>query len=205
VLAERRLVSDCYAGHASTCSTLARSPPTDWGDDQAQRYLIGLFAGFQMLFRGDPSWAAGDEASPTCQFELRAIYYHSVMKPVGSEQQLDATFAALADATRRAILARLAEGDATVLELSEPFAMSQPAISKHLKVLQRAGLITRTRDAQRRPSRLRAAPLANVNAWLERYRVHWEQSFRRLDALLDDLQTTKAGNGTKKTARRKPR
>jgi DNA-binding transcriptional ArsR family regulator len=127
------------------------------------------------------------------------------MKPVGSEQQLDATFAALADATRRAILARLAEGDATVLELSEPFAMSQPAISKHLKVLQRAGLITRTRDAQRRPSRLRAAPLANVNAWLERYRVHWEQSFMRLDALLDDLQTTKAGNGTKKTARRKPR
>ena len=127
------------------------------------------------------------------------------MKPVGSEQQLNATFAALADATRRAILARLAEGDATVLELSEPFAMSQPAISKHLKVLQRAGLITRTRDAQRRPSRLRAAPLANVNAWLERYRVHWEQSFRRLDAVLDDLQTTKAGNGTKKTARRKPR
>lgn len=127
------------------------------------------------------------------------------MKPLGSEQQLDATFAALADATRRAILARLAEGDATVLELSEPFAMSQPAISKHLKVLQRAGLITRTRDAQRRPSRLRAAPLANVNAWLERYRVHWEQSFTRLDALLDNLQTTKAGNGTKKTARRKPR
>jgi DNA-binding transcriptional ArsR family regulator len=127
------------------------------------------------------------------------------MKPVGSEKQLDATFAALADATRRAILARLAEGEATVLELSEPFAMSQPAISKHLKVLQRAGLITRTRDAQRRPSRLRAAPLANVNAWLERYRVHWEQSFTRLDALLDDLQTAKAGNGTKKTARRKPR
>ncbi len=119
-----------------------------------------------------------------------------------SELQLDATFAALADATRRAILARLAQGDATVLELAAPFAISQPAISKHLKVLERAGLIARERDAQRRPSRLQAAPLASVSEWLERYRVHWEQSFQRLDAVLSDLQTTKAN---KHTRRRKPR
>jgi DNA-binding transcriptional ArsR family regulator len=127
------------------------------------------------------------------------------MKPCGSEAQLDATFAALADATRRAILARLADGDATVLELSQPFAMSQPAISKHLKVLERAGLITRGRDAQRRPSRLSAAPLSRIDAWLERYRAHWEQSFQRLDAVLQDLQSTKVSKPTRKPARRKPR
>jgi DNA-binding transcriptional ArsR family regulator len=127
------------------------------------------------------------------------------MKPVGYEAQLDATFAALADATRRAILARLADGDATVLELSQPFAMSQPAISKHLKVLERAGLITRGRDAQRRPSRLRAAPLAHIDAWLERYRAHWEQSFQRLDAVLHELQTQPVSKPTKKAARKKPR
>jgi DNA-binding transcriptional ArsR family regulator len=127
------------------------------------------------------------------------------MKPSGSEPQLDATFAALADATRRAILARLADGDATVLELSQPFAMSQPAISKHLKVLERAGLITRGRDAQRRPSRLRAAPLAHIDAWLERYRAHWEQSFKRLDAVLHELQTKPISTPTKKPARKKPR
>jgi DNA-binding transcriptional ArsR family regulator len=127
------------------------------------------------------------------------------MKPFGSEAQLDATFAALADATRRAILARLADGDATVLELSQPFAMSQPAISKHLKVLERAGLITRGRDAQRRPSRLSAAPLAHIDAWLERYRAHWEQSFKRLDTVLHELQSTKVSKPTKRAARRKPR
>jgi DNA-binding transcriptional ArsR family regulator len=121
----------------------------------------------------------------------------------GGEAQLDATFAALADVTRRGILARLAEGDATVLELAEPFAMSQPAISKHLKVLERAGLITRARDAQRRPSRLRAAPLANATAWLERYRAHWEQSFQRLDAVLKDLG--RPASASKKPPRRKPR
>lgn len=120
----------------------------------------------------------------------------------GDDAQLDATFAALADVTRRGILARLAKGDATVLELAEPFAMSQPAISKHLKVLERAGLITRTRDAQRRPSRLRAAPLANATAWLERYRAHWEQSFQRLDAVLKDLEPA---SDNKKPPRRKPR
>ncbi len=102
---------------------------------------------------------------------------------------LDATFAALADPTRRAILARLASGEASVMELAEPFAMSQPAISKHLKVLERAGLITRGRDAQRRPCRLEAKPLAEANEWLEGYRQFWEGSFQRLDALLDELKT----------------
>jgi DNA-binding transcriptional ArsR family regulator len=103
---------------------------------------------------------------------------------------LDATFAALADPTRRAILARLAAGDASVTQLAEPFAMSQPAISKHLKVLERAGLISRGRDAQRRPARLEARPLAAAAAWLEGYRQYWEESFQRLDALLDELQAT---------------
>src|SRR6266571_7268250 len=106
-----------------------------------------------------------------------------------SSQDLDATFAALADPTRRAILARLASGDASVMELAEPFAMSQPAISKHLKVLERAGLISRGRDAQRRPRRLDAAPLAEATDWLENYRQFWEGQFQRLDALLDELKT----------------
>jgi DNA-binding transcriptional ArsR family regulator len=104
-------------------------------------------------------------------------------------QRLSATFAALADPTRRAILARLAAGEASVLELARPFAISQPAISKHLKVLERAGLISRGRDAQRRPCRLNAKPLAEADAWLEGYRQIWEANFERLDALLDELQT----------------
>ena len=106
-----------------------------------------------------------------------------------SPDRLDATFAALADPTRRAILARLTSGEASVADLAAPFAMSQPAISKHLKVLERAGLISRGRDAQRRPRRLVAAPLAEANAWLEGYRQFWEHSYQRLDALLDELQT----------------
>jgi DNA-binding transcriptional ArsR family regulator len=111
------------------------------------------------------------------------------MQPLGYEQpNLDATFAALADPTRRAILARLAEGEASVNELAAPFAMSQPAISKHLKVLERAGLISRTQDAQRRPRRLEPAPLAAAGDWLERYRNILESSFERLDLLLADLQ-----------------
>jgi DNA-binding transcriptional ArsR family regulator len=110
------------------------------------------------------------------------------MQPSGY-RQLDATFAALADPTRRAILARLASGEATVNELAEPFSMSQPAISKHLKVLERAGLITRGRDAQRRPRRLEAQPLAEASAWLEPYRQFWERNFKRLDALLNELKT----------------
>lgn len=100
---------------------------------------------------------------------------------------LDATFAALADPTRRAILTRLAAGEATVTELTEPFAMSQPAISKHLKVLERAGLVTRGRDAQRRPVRLEARPLKEATDWLANYREYWEESYQRLDALLGEL------------------
>jgi DNA-binding transcriptional ArsR family regulator len=103
-------------------------------------------------------------------------------------QRLNAIFAALADPTRRAIVARLASGEASVLELARPFAMSQPAISKHLKVLERAGLISRGRDRQRRPRRLEAKRLAEATGWLERYRRIWEANFQRLDALLDDLK-----------------
>ena len=102
--------------------------------------------------------------------------------------RLDATFSALADPTRRAILARLASGEASVNELAEPFAMSQPAISKHLKVLERAGLITRGRDAQRRPCKLEAQPLAAANAWLETYRRYWENNFAQLDDLLEEMK-----------------
>jgi DNA-binding transcriptional ArsR family regulator len=103
-------------------------------------------------------------------------------------QLLDATFAALADPTRRSILAELASGEKTVTQLAEPFAMSQPAISKHLKVLERAGLISRGRDAQRRPCRLEPKPLAAANRWLENYRRFWEGSFERLDVLLVEMQ-----------------
>src|SRR5262245_23502229 len=108
---------------------------------------------------------------------------------------LDATFAALADPTRRAILARLATGDASVLELAAPFAMTQPAISKHLKVLERAGLISRSRSAQRRPCRLEARPLKAATDWLEGYRRFWEGSFERLDELLDELKTQQKKRG----------
>jgi DNA-binding transcriptional ArsR family regulator len=101
---------------------------------------------------------------------------------------LSATFAALADPTRRAILARLAEGEATVTELAAPFEMSLPGISKHLKVLQRAGLIEQGRQAQWRPCRLQPEPLRNVAEWVGQYRRHWEESFERLDAYLRDLQ-----------------
>jgi DNA-binding transcriptional ArsR family regulator len=104
------------------------------------------------------------------------------------DDPLSATFAALADPTRRAILARLARGEATVTELAEPFAVSLPAISKHLKVLERAGLITRGRSAQWRPCRLEAAPLADVAEWVQTYRRFWEGSFDRLDVHLRALQ-----------------
>lgn len=114
------------------------------------------------------------------------------------EGRLDATFAALADPTRRAILARLAVGEASVTELAEPFAMSQPAISKHLKVLERAGLISRGKDAQRRPRRLEAVPLAQANEWLEGYRQYWEESFQQLDALLDEMKSRQKRRPRKK-------
>src|SRR5215467_1138902 len=103
-------------------------------------------------------------------------------------QQLDATFAALADPTRRAILARLATGEATVSELAKPFAISQPAVSKHLKVLENAGLISRGRDAQWRPARLETKALDDVSAWIERYRKMWEDRLDRLDAYLSEVQ-----------------
>ena len=108
------------------------------------------------------------------------------MKP--TSYNLDATFAALADPTRRAILTRLADGAATVTELAEPFDMSQPAISKHLKVLERAGLITREREAQRRPRKLEPRPLAEATDWIERHRKIWEANYKRLDAVLQELK-----------------
>jgi DNA-binding transcriptional ArsR family regulator len=111
---------------------------------------------------------------------------------------LDATFSALSDPTRRAILAKLAGGAASVVELAQPFAMSQPAISKHLKVLERAGLITRGRDAQRRPCRLEAQPLAEANEWLESYRRYWEESFAQLDGLLEKMKAQRARAGRSK-------
>jgi DNA-binding transcriptional ArsR family regulator len=110
------------------------------------------------------------------------------MKPSG--YNLDTTFAALADPTRRAILARLATGEATVNELAEPFDMSQPAISKHLKVLERAGLITRGREAQRRPRKLEPGPLTEATDWIERYRKIWQANYQRLDALLREMKST---------------
>lgn len=116
---------------------------------------------------------------------------------------LDATFAALADPTRRAILARLASGEASVMELAEPFAMSQPAISKHLKVLERAGLISRGSDAQRRPRKLEAKPLADATEWLERYREFWEASFERLDSLLSELKLSELKKTGMKSAEQK--
>jgi DNA-binding transcriptional ArsR family regulator len=108
---------------------------------------------------------------------------------MSATRQLDATFAALSDPTRRAILARLAKGETSVMELAKPFALSQPAISKHLKVLEKAGLISRGRDRQRRPCRIEGQPLLEVNRWLEEYREVWEANYARLDALLEELQT----------------
>jgi DNA-binding transcriptional ArsR family regulator len=115
-----------------------------------------------------------------------------------NDSRLDTTFLALADPTRRAILARLALGEASVNELAEPFDMSQPAISKHLKMLERAGLISRGRDAQRRPCRIEAKPLEAAYAWIEHYREIWDANFARLDTLLEELQTTKSKKQRKK-------
>jgi DNA-binding transcriptional ArsR family regulator len=117
--------------------------------------------------------------------------------------RLDATFLALADPTRRAILARLALGEASVAELAQPFEISQPAISKHLKVLERAGLITVGQDAQRRPRRVEGKPLAEASAWLEQYRAIWEASFERLDRLLEEMQRPSSASkrGRKRTKR----
>lgn len=115
------------------------------------------------------------------------------------ENDLSATFGALADPTRRAILARLAKGDASVLELAEPFAMSQPAVSKHLKVLERAGLIVRGRDAQRRPCHLEARRLKQAADWIGTYRQFWDESYSRLDDYLHHLQTKERPRDAKQT------
>ena len=120
-----------------------------------------------------------------------------------SPAQLDATFSALADPTRRAILARLASGETSVSELAEPFEMSMPAISKHLKVLQRAGLIERGREAQWRPCRLAAAPLKDASEWLDRYRRFWEESFDRLEIYLRELQKQEPQKKEHKNGRKK--
>lgn len=127
---------------------------------------------------------------------------------MNASAQLDATFLALADPTRRAILARLAQGDASVAELAEPFDISQPAISKHLKILERAQLVSVAHAGQRRPRRIEAKPLADASGWLERYRDLWESNFVRLDTLLDELQRQpstamkKTAKGRKRTSRR---
>ena len=118
-----------------------------------------------------------------------------------ASDRLDATFLALADPTRRAILARLALGEASVTELAEPFAISQPAISKHLKMLERARLITVKHDAQRRPRRLEGRPLAEASAWLEGYRAIWEASYQRLDGLLAEMQ--RASSSARRPRKRK--
>jgi DNA-binding transcriptional ArsR family regulator len=113
--------------------------------------------------------------------------------------ELNSTFSALADPTWRAILSRLAKGDATVLELAEPFEMSLPAVSKHLKVLEHAGLIVRGRDAQRRPCRLQSGPLKDVADYAEHYRRHWEESFDRLDKYLETMKRRQKTRPTKRT------
>ena len=118
-------------------------------------------------------------------------------------EQLDATFAALADSTRRAILVRLSRGEASVLELAEPFDMSQPAISKHLKVLERAGLVVPGQDAQRRPRKLNSRPLLDASSWIENYRRHWEAAFARLDDVLEELKAEKKSDNRVETRHRK--
>src|SRR5262245_46481569 len=115
-----------------------------------------------------------------------------------SDDRLSATFSALADPTRRAILARLTLGETSVSELAQPFEMSLPAISKHLKVLERAGLISRGREAQWRPCRIEAGPLQELDEWLERYRRFWEESLGRLDSYLRQIQTQEKKRGRKK-------
>lgn len=122
------------------------------------------------------------------------LYNHEVIET--EEDALSKTFAALADPTRRAILARLAEGEASVKDLAAPFEMTQPAISKHLRVLERAGLIEQGRQAQWRPRRLRAGPLREISEWVNQYRRHWEESFERLDSYLRELNDKQEqGNG----------
>jgi DNA-binding transcriptional ArsR family regulator len=142
----------------------------------------------------------------------RLIFNLSVILPIGLSQmqdQLSSTFAALADPTRRAILARLALGETSVTELAKPFEMSMPAVSKHLKVLERAGLIARGREAQWRPCRLEPGPLKEAASWIEEYRRFWEQSLDRLDAYLREVQAARTKSKTngsgKKRSKTKPK
>ena len=117
---------------------------------------------------------------------------------MATPEQLDLTFAALADQTRRAILARLASGELSVNELAEPFDMSQPAISKHIKVLEQAGLVSRSKDAQRRPVKMEAQPMTEAIEWLEQYRKVWQQTYARLDTLLAELKAMSPQPDSKK-------
>jgi len=133
-----------------------------------------------------PVGSKGSEDLLYCRTKM--LYNQIVMNET---ELLNATFAALADPTRRAILARLATGEATVTELAEPFEMSQPAISKHLKVLERAGLVVPGQDAQRRPRKLNPKPLADASIWIETYRKQWEAAFARLDVVLEELKAEK--------------
>jgi DNA-binding transcriptional ArsR family regulator len=142
-----------------------------------------------------PEKSALDGESRRLYITIR-LYNHTVILMMS--RHLDATFAALADPTRRAILARLASGEASVAELARPFAMSQPAISKHLMVLERAGLVSRGRDAQRRPRRLEAKALAEANEWLEKYRQLWEGRFRSLDGILEEMKSDRKKGGRPK-------
>lgn len=142
------------------------------------------------------------QGTKTLDPQVDLVQNRIVIEPFGygmtSVDRLDMTFAALADPTRRAILARLALGEASVMELAEPFAMSQPAISKHLKVLEQAGLISRGRDAQRRPCRIEGRPFAEAEEWLEDYRQFWEGQFRKLDLLLSELKAKKKNKNRKR-------
>jgi DNA-binding transcriptional ArsR family regulator len=132
---------------------------------------------------------------------LSLLYNHDVMELIGytsRHQNLDTIFAALADPTRRAILSRLAAGEASVNEIAAPFEMSQPAVSKHLRVLERAGLIEREIDKQRRPARLKAEPMAAAASWLEEFKQFWSSSFDQLDGLLEELKKTERKRQRKK-------
>jgi DNA-binding transcriptional ArsR family regulator len=142
----------------------------------------------------------GLDSPPLVMYITSTLYNELIIHPMPVDH-LSTTLAALADPTRRAILARLASGEASVTALGEPFAMSQPAVSRHLKVLEHAGLITRGREAQWRPARLEAAPLRDVADWVERYRRHWEHNFNRLDDYLRVLQTKEKKHGRKKKQR----
>jgi DNA-binding transcriptional ArsR family regulator len=136
----------------------------------------------------NPDQGPGVDFIPRETYITDRLYNQAVTEEMQQPDPLSTTFAALADPTRRAILARLAKGEASVKDLSEPFDMSQPAISKHLRVLERAGLIEQGRQAQWRPRRLRAGPLRDIADWVDQYRRHWEESFERLDDYLRELQ-----------------